>query len=224
MPRTKRINQGGLVQHVLNRANAGMRIFKTDEDYEAFQRVLQEATDRFDMRILSYCVMPNHWHLLLWPREDGDLSRFMGWLTMTHTQRWHANRKTAGGGHLYQGRFKSFLVDTDEYLLTVARYIERNPVRANLIERAEEWKFSSAHRRCFGTTKEKSLLSDWPIDRPRQWRSFVNQALTPAEEEALRISIARGRPYGSPEWREEMVARFELDSTVRPRGRPIKGS
>ena len=223
MPRTTRVNQGGLVYHALNRANLGLRIFDSDDDYAAFERILEEAVDRYDMRLLSYCVMPNHWHLVVWPREDGDLSLFVGWLTLTHTQRWHANRKTAGGGHLYQGRFKSFLVDTDEYMLTVGRYVERNPLRANLVERAEDWQFGSAFRRCEGSTEEKAILSDWPIERPRQWRRFVNQALTPAEEEAVRKSLQRGVPYGSPDWTSEMIAQFELDSTVRKRGRPKKG-
>ena len=89
-----------MVFHVLNRANARATIFEKPEDYAAFERVLKEALDRVDMRVLSYCLMPNHWHLVLWPRRDGDLSRFMGWLTLTHTQRWHAHHHTVGTGHL----------------------------------------------------------------------------------------------------------------------------
>ena len=88
---------------------------------------------RHHMRLLAYCLMPNHFHVLLWPREDGDLSRFMSWLTMTHTQRWHAHHRTAGTGHLYQGRFKSFSVQSAEHFLTVCRYVERNALRANLV-------------------------------------------------------------------------------------------
>ena len=111
--------------HALNRANARTPIFETDEDYAAFERVLALAVTRHDMRLLAYCVMPNHFHLLLWPRADGDLSAFMRWTTLTHTQRWHARRRTAGSGHLYQGRFKSFPVQSDEHFLTVCRYVER---------------------------------------------------------------------------------------------------
>ena len=121
MGRPRRAAEGGVVYHVLNRANARMTIFETDGDYEAFERIIEEAVERFDMRLLAYQVMPNHWHQVVWPREDGDLSRYVGWLTLTHTQRWHAHRHSAGSGHLYQGRFKSFPVEGDGHFLTVGR-------------------------------------------------------------------------------------------------------
>jgi putative transposase len=143
MGRPLRAAPGELVYHVLNRANGRQRLFEHDGDYAAFERVLHEARERVAMRLLAYCVMPNHWHLVLWPYRDGDLSRFLGWLTLTHTQRWHAYRQTVGTGHLYQGRFKSFVVQTDDHLLSVCRYVERNAVRAGLVERAEAWRWSS---------------------------------------------------------------------------------
>ena len=115
---------------VLNRANARMQIFDKERDYDAFERILDEAVGRVKMRLLAYCVMPNHWHLVVWPRREGDLSTFVGWLTLTHTQRWHAHRHSVGSGHVYQGRFKSFLVESDEHLGTVCRYVERNALRA----------------------------------------------------------------------------------------------
>jgi REP element-mobilizing transposase RayT len=96
MGRPLRAAPGGLVYHVLNRANGRQCLFEEDGDYAAFERVLGEAQQRIPMRILAYCVMPNHWHLVLWPYRDGDLSRFMNWLTLTHTQRWHAHRQTVG--------------------------------------------------------------------------------------------------------------------------------
>ena len=137
MGRPKRAADGGLVYHVLNRANAQITIFEKSEDYEAFERVLEEAVHRTDTRLLAYCLMPNHWHLVVWPLEDGELSRFTGWLTLTHTQRWHAHRQSRSSGHVYQGRFKSFPVQEDEHFLTVCRYVERNALRANLVSRAE---------------------------------------------------------------------------------------
>jgi REP element-mobilizing transposase RayT len=108
MGRPARAAQSGLVYHTLNRANARLAIFHDDGDFAAFERILAEAVTRFDMRLLAYCLMPNHFHVLLWPRGDGDLSQFMQWLSLTHTQRWHAHHHTAGSGHLYQVRFKSF--------------------------------------------------------------------------------------------------------------------
>ncbi|MEO8497102.1 MAG: transposase, partial [Planctomycetota bacterium] len=121
---------GGLVYHVLNRANAKMPIFEKQGDSEAFEQVLEQAVERFEMRLLAYCLLNNHWHLVVWPREDGELSRLVGWLTLTHTQRWHAHRHSTGSGHVYQGRFKSFPVQDDEHFLTVCRYVERNAQRA----------------------------------------------------------------------------------------------
>ena len=126
MPRRPRIATGGLVYHVLNRRVGRLPLFETDRDYAAFERVLEAAIARTGIRLLAYCVMPNHWHLLLWPRGDDALSETLRWLTVTHTQRWHAAHRTAGTGSLYQGRFKSFPVQTDAHFLTVARYVERN--------------------------------------------------------------------------------------------------
>ena len=141
--------------------------------------------------------MPNHFHLLLWPREDGDLSRFMRWLTMTHTQRWHAHHRTTGTGHLYQGRFKSFPVQSDEHYLTVCRYVERNALRANLVERAEDWKWGSLWARRARNEADRPVLTPWPIERPRDGTARVNRPLGPQEEEAVLRSIPRGQPLGS---------------------------
>ncbi len=142
---------------MLNRANARMTIFEKDRDYEAFERVLGEAVDKYGTRLLSYCLMPNHWHLVLWPKEDGELSRFTGWLTLTHTQRWHAHHGTSGSGHVYQGRFKSFPVQDDEHFYTVCRYVERNPLKAKLVASAEDWRWSSLHLRHSGSDGEKGV-------------------------------------------------------------------
>ncbi len=98
-------------------------------DYHAFERILAEGLERYPCRILSYQLMSNHWHLVVWPKGDGDLSRFMAWVTLTHTQRWHAHRDSAGTGHVYQGRFKSFPVQEDDHLYTVCRSVERNALR-----------------------------------------------------------------------------------------------
>ena len=149
MPRRPRSIQGGLVYHVLNRSNARAEIFSTEDEYAAFERVLEEAFRREPLRILGYCAMPDHWHLVVWPRsgKDRQVSEFLRWLTVTHTQRWHAHRHTTGTGHLYQGRFRSFPVESDEHLYAVLRYVERNPVRANLVQRAQDWRWSSTWRR-----------------------------------------------------------------------------
>ena len=121
MPRTARASVAHTWYHALNRGNRREAVFHKAADYDAFVQAIADAHARLPVDILGYCLMPNHFHLVLWPRGAGDLSRFMGWLTLTHTQRWHAHHQTAGTGHLYQGRFKSFPVQSDEHLSTVCR-------------------------------------------------------------------------------------------------------
>lgn len=222
MPRRPRVATGGLVYHALNRRVGRLALFDNDGDYLSFERILEEAVQRTGIRLTAYCLMPNHWHLLLWPRSDDQLSETLRWLTVTHTQRWHAAHRTAGTGPLYQGRFKSFPVQTDEHFLTVARYVERNALRANLVRRAENWRWGSLWRRSKGDAKAQALLSDWPVARPRNWLVRVNQPEGPNELEALRRSVQRGQPFGNDAWRARTAKRLSLESTLRPRGRPRK--
>jgi putative transposase len=222
MGRPLRQAPGGLVYHVLNRANGRLPIFRKAADYEAFERVLAQALDHVPgMRLLTYCLMPNHWHLLVWPRLDGELSDFGHWLTLTHTQRWHAHHRDVGTGHLYQGRFKSFPVQADEHLLTVCRYVERNAVRAALVERVEDWRWCGLWRRRAGGDAAQ-ILSSWPVAMPADYLRWVNRPLTEKELEAVRRSLQRGQPYGSAVWVKRAAGRLGLESTLRPRGRPRK--
>jgi putative transposase len=199
-----------------------MTIFDDDGDYEAFETVLIEAVERTETRLLAYCLMPNHWHLVVWPRKDGELSRFVGWLTLTHTQRWHAHRRSAGTGHVYQGRFKSFPIQQDDHFYTVTRYVERNAQRANLVRRAEQWRWSSLHRWLRGNSADQALLASWPLPRKSGWVDHVNEPLTEAELAAVRQSVDRGRPFGEPAWRDRAARRLSLESTLRHHGRPRK--
>lgn len=222
MPRRKRVCTGGYVFHVLNRAVGRRQIFDGDGDYAAFERVMQQALERTPVRLLSFCLMPNHWHLVLWPKRgrDDDLSEFMRWLTVTHTQRWHAHKGTSGSGPLYQGRFKSFPVQGDEHFLTVCRYVERNPLTANLVEKAQDWRWNSLWHR--SAKKSQIAMTEWPVPMPRRWAKLVNTAQTETEVEALQRAIKRGRPFGDEKWSQRTAERLELESTLRPRGRPRK--
>ncbi len=154
-----------MVYHVLNRGVGRMRLFVTDADYAAWERVILETLALSPMRICAYCWMPNHWHLVLWPEDDGQLSTFMQRATNRHTQRWQRAKRRVGYGHLYQGRFKSFPVDTDDHFYSLARYVERNALRAGLVERAEEWPWCSLSRR--PASEVRIPLSAWPLPRPR---------------------------------------------------------
>src|SRR3954471_21768914 len=122
MPRTARVAPGGLVYHVLNRSAGRFTLFRKDSDYEAFLRVLLDAHERHSLRLLGFCLMPNHWHFIAWPKDDGDLSAFFRWLAHTHAMRWRVSHRTVGYGPLYQGRFKSFPIQRDEHFLTACRY------------------------------------------------------------------------------------------------------
>jgi putative transposase len=223
MGRPPRAAEGGLIYHTLNRANAGLTIFEGGDDYGAFLRVLAEALARHRVGLLAYCVMPNHFHLVVRPGADGELSRFMRWLSLTHTQRWHAHRKSAGAGHLYQGRFKSFPVQDDAHLYTVCRYVERNPLRAGLVKRAEEWPWGSLRLGAAPPDGAPALpLTPWPVARPADWLKRVNTPMKPDEEAAVLRSIQRGQPFGGPDWAEDAARRLGLESTFRPVGRPRK--
>ena len=220
MPRRLRVASGGYVYHVLNRAAGRARIFRKTRDYEAMLEVIAQAKERLPMRVLGWCLMPNHWHFVLWPRGDGDLSEFMRWLTVTHTQRWHAAHRTAGTGPLYQGRFKSFPIQKDNHLWAVLRYVERNPLRANLVERLDQWRWSSFRRRTHGAPA--GLVGDGPLPLPRRWRRRVESPGTEAELAALQRSLSRGAPFGESSWQKQTAKRLDLQSTLRPRGRPRK--
>jgi len=224
MPRINRVDVGDQVYHVLNRANARMQIFDNDKDYKIFESTLEEAKEKFNMRILAYSIMPNHWHLVLYPKIDGDLQKFIGWLSMTHTQRWHAAKKTVGQGHIYQGRYKSFICQNDNHFLTLVRYVERNPKKANLVKKAEDWKWGSVWRKQNGTKKQKKLLSEWPVSKPKNYLNYLNEPQNEKEEKVIQNSILRSSPFGGESWKDKVIKKFKLESTVKSKGRPKKGS
>ena len=204
--------------HVLNRAVGRQQIFGTEHDYESFLRVLNEAGQRVPMRLLSFCIMPNHWHLLLWPKGDSDLSEYMRWLTVTHTQRWHSYHETSGTGPIYQGRFKSFPVQEDDHFLTVGRYIERNSLRAQLVSTAERWRWSSLWQ--IVNERADVRLAAWPVPRPQDWVSWVNAPQSEAEVAAVRSSVIHSRPFGDSSWQVTTARRLGLMATLRSQGRP----
>jgi putative transposase len=211
-----------MIFHCLNRGNDRRQVFDDDDDFAAFERVLQATLEIVPVRLLAYCLMPNHWHLVLRPRQDGELAAFMQRLTTTHVRRWHRHRHSDGRGHLYQGTYKSFPVQDDRHFLVVTRYVERNALRAALAKRAEDWQWCSLWRREKGSPQERGILGEWPVERPRDWLRRVNEPQTEKELAAVRESIQRGRPLGDPLWQSRTAAQLNLESTFRPRGRPKK--
>jgi putative transposase len=221
MPRRPRATTGGYVYHVLNRAVGRATLFDKPSDYLAFEKVLRQAQDWLPVHLLAYCILPNHWHLVLWPEHDGDLSEHLRWLTVTHTQRWHAHRHTAGTGPVYQWRFKSFPVQEDDHLLTVCRYVERYALRAGLVARAEGWRWGSLYHRLHGGGPE---LNPGPLPLPEGWVGYVNAAQTAADLAALRRSVVRGCPFGDEAWRVRTAEALGLEAPLRRWGRPRKAA
>jgi len=224
MARQPRIDLGGYVYHIINRASGRVPIFKTKEDFKLFEEVLEEAKEKTGMRILAYCIMPNHFHLALYPEQDDEIQKFMGWFTKTHTQRWHVAHNTTGHGHLYQGRYKSFIVNTDKYYLTLMKYIEQNPLRSKLVNHAEDWQWGSLYRRMRGTPQQKKLLSAWVVHEPKDYIRDVNILLKKDDLEEVRGSVMKGGPLGGREWRDALIEKMNLGYTTRGVGRPKNGS
>lgn len=220
MARRARSVYGGEIYHVLNRGNCRMRIFHKRADYLAFMRLLEQGRQRTGIRILAYCLLPNHWHLVLWPRKAADLAAFVGWVSNTHVRRWRQHRHSVGEGHLYQGRFKS-LPAQEKGLHEVLRYVEGNPRRAKLVARAEDWPYSSLyageHR-----PEDRVELTPWPLPRPQDWARRVNEPIAAEELNRLRLHLLRDRPYGDAEWVAAAAKRMGLEWTLRDRGRPPK--
>ena len=213
MPRKRRPDAAGVPFHVLNRAAKRCVLFESAGDYGAFEQLLQEAAARHDVAIFSYCIMPNHWHFVLAPGRAGTLSRFMHWLTTTHARRWQNAHGLVGLGAVYQGRYKAIPISSDHHFLWVCRYVERNPLRAALADRAEAWRWSSLK------LDRPSWLAAWPVARPPEWLSHVNAPHTMAELERIRHAVQRGIPFGSKDWQEQIMATGQ-NVPSRPRGRP----
>jgi putative transposase len=175
MPRRIRLDNPSYF-HVLNRSVRRARLFDQPSDYESFMNALGAAQARVPMPLLAYCIMPNHFHLIVGPALVVDLSRFMHRLTVIHAMRWHRYKGTAGTGPVYQGRFKALPIQGETHFLFVCRYVERNPVRAGLVDRADRWAWSSLapdRKNCHPVT-----LSAWPIPKPSGWRKLMNEPET----------------------------------------------
>ena len=218
MPRIARGLRDGFVFHVINRGNGRQQVFHKDGDFNAFVRLIGEALESFDVKLFAYCLMPNHFHFLLQPTRAEDLSRLMQWLLTAHVRRYHQHYGTSG--HVWQGRYKSFIVQDDEHLLTVVRYVEGNPVRSDLADTASNWLWSSHRERVEGGRGR--MLSELPIPPPENWTDYTDKAMTGSEVERLRKSVNRQAPFGRDEWVQNLCDTLGLGPTIRDRGRPRK--
>jgi len=213
MPRKRRVSVGGFCYHVINRGNGRRRVFLDEEDYARFISLVRRACVHAPMRILAWCLMPNHFHFVLWPSADGELSRWMHWLLTTHVVH-HAKRHRTTG-RIWQGRFKAFPIQDDWHLLRVLRYVERNALRADLVRRAESWPWGSLHARVEG--RGDDLLDPGPLQRPIDWVGFVNLPQASSEVDAIRESAADETPYGAADWTTTTSERLGLTCRRRRR-------
>ena len=207
------VGTAGLTFHVMNRGVRRSQLFDSDTDYQSCLIVLAAAFARYPATLLAYCLMPNHFHLVVSPTADGQMSKLMQWFTATHSRRWHLRNGTRGTGAVYQGRFKAFVVQEDDHFLTVCRYVERNPLRAKLVTRAEDWPWSSLADRA--RPFQVLNAAPWPVDRPPNWRDLVNNSESVHDTHRIRRSLATGVPFGSAFWSERVAATLQVRPTSR---------
>jgi putative transposase len=218
MPRSARAIVAGGCYHVLNRGNNRSTVFHSTADYAGFVDLLTAAQQRISLDLFAVCLMPNHFHLVVRAANRDDISRWMHWLLTTHAHRFHMHKALVG--RVWQGRFKAFPIEQDAHLLTVMRYVERNALRAGLVERAQDWGWGSLAWRFGGTCDE--LLAEPPVPRPSNWADYVNAAQTAAELDAIRTSVNRQRPFGSDAWVRSVAPGLGLLGSIRRPGRPRK--
>jgi len=202
MPRRSLAQVGPHVWHAMNRAVQHGTLFSQPSDYTEFLSLLCDAAQQHPISLFAYCAMPNHWHLLVHAPTGSSLSSYLQWLAGVHGSLLRKSSHTTGRGAVYQGRFRAVPVEADQSFVRVCRYIERNPVRAGLVTRADEWSWSSAAR-VHG--RARPPLAEWPIARPSRWTELLDSPQETAVVDLIRQSMIRGVPYGSKEWQE---ARF----------------
>lgn len=227
MGRLPRAIADGLVYHALNRGNNRDAVFTQPADFQQFLEALAQTKQRYPFRLYAYCLMSNHFHLVLEPAPGQSISRILQSLTVAHT--WHYHKTQGTLGHVWQGRFKSPMIEADEHLLTVLRYVEANPLRAGMVADLADYPWSSYLQHGLG--QPSSLIDTAPVwerlgrDEPARqtyWRKWLHVRLTEKELAAVRRSVSSGRPYGSEQWVRQQADRLGLKLAPRPRGRPRK--
>jgi len=227
MPRLPRPVADGLLYHALNRGNNRAAVFAAPADYRAFLAALAQTQGRYPFGLYGYCLMTNHFHLLLAPEPGVSISRVLQSLTVAHTWRYHRGRGSVG--HVWQGRFKSPIVQDDEHALIVLRYIEANPLRAGMVSDLADYPWSSyqAHGEGRGDALLRPLAAWEALGRGEQerqahWRRWAHTPLTERERAAVRQAVVSGRPFGAATWVEQTASVIGLPLCQRTRGRPRK--
>lgn len=198
MPRPRRSCAAGEVYHLINRGNKKARIFIEAADYQGFVTAMADASERTGVRHMTFCIMPNHFHIVAQSSADNDVSAYMQRLMNAHIRTYQERHGTKGTGHIYQGRYRPIQVMTDYQFLNVCRYVDANPLRAGLVDRAEHWPWGGLALK--KSRDGRNLLSSWPVPRPADWLDRVNRQQSEASLKEIRKAIARGRPGASTEF------------------------
>lgn len=220
MPRLARAVYAGIPHHVTQRGNRREEVFYTNDDRAAYLDWLREYAEKYDVDILAYCLMTNHIHLVAAPKTEEGLHRALKPLHMRYAQR--INRARGWKGHLWQGRFFSSALD-EAYLWAAVRYVERNPVRAKIVRKAENYPWSSAAAHC-GLREDAVLTTtvSWrkQFSGVRDWSAWLAEGDAPQQLEVLRRNADKGLPCGSPKFIQKLEKLTGRALQFRPPGRP----
>jgi REP-associated tyrosine transposase len=227
MGRLPRVVDEGLIYHAYNRGNNRAAVFVDEGDHEAFLEALRQTQSRYAFKLFGYGLMSNHFHLLLQPGVGQSISRILQSLTVAHT--WRFRKAHHSSGHVWEGRFKSPVIQDDEHMLVVLRYIEANPLRAATVAGPGDYPWSSYPYHGLG--RADALLSSFPewerlgsteSERRRRWRVKLRATQREEELRAVRASLSSGHPFGNPAWIADVARRLQINLVRRPRGRPPK--
>ena len=222
MPRIARICAIHYPHHVTQRGNNREAVFFDDDDSEFYLKILDKYSAQHNLDIWAYCLMVNHVHLLAVPKREDSLAKGLGSTNLVYTQ--YVNRRYGRSGRVWQNRFFSAVIENEPYLWAVVRYIERNPVRGNLVEKAEEYMWSSARAHILGR-RNNLLTGDSWLRRSKRgdFQKFMESEDRPIED-SIRKATSTGRPLGREEFMQHLEKTLQRKIVVQRAGRPKKGS
>ena len=222
MPRIARVVAAGYPHHITQRGNYQQKIFSDDADRIKYLSLLKEESSRYHLLILAYCLMSNHVHFMAVPQSEDSLGKVFKYTNMKYSQ--YYNNKMKVSGHLFQGRFFSCVLD-ERHMIACARYIERNPVRANLVRKPYLWSSSSAKIHC-GIDQDDPLetnqLFAYIEKEPKEWKEFIEAPDNLDEMKGIREKTRAGRPLGPNDFIERLEGQLKRVFKLKPKGRPKK--
>jgi putative transposase len=217
MPRIARALADNQIYHIINRGNRREAVFHDNYDYEKFLKLLLESKEKYSIKVYAYCLMPNHFHIVIYTKYAQSLSQAMHWISSSYVR--YYNKRYNISGYLWQGRYKSFIVQEDTYLLVLLKYVEANPKRAKIVNDCIDFKYSSAKQR---VDNNAYIIDDVPIIFPLNWLEFINSDENKVDLDSIRNSIDRQSPLGDESWKYEVSKEYGLESTLNSKGRPKK--